>query len=65
MDSKTIVTKFDKSALPRWAQNDANVVEICKTDLAFRADVCSAKTAQLRKVLKREASCRIYAKYNS
>ena len=64
---KTIVTKFDPTTLPRWAQADANVLEICKTDLAFRADVCSAVgvgAVQLRKVLKREAEARMYIKRN-
>jgi len=34
-----IDTKFDKSVLPRPAQRIAEVVEIAKRDLAFRADV--------------------------
>mgnify|MGYP001566614734 CR=1 FL=1 len=57
---KQINTKFDKSALPGWAQNDVRVVEICKRDLAFRCDVARAKTAQIRKLLKREAENRFH-----
>jgi hypothetical protein len=62
---KTVATKFDESALPRWAQKDANVVEIAKRDLAFRCNVCDAKSQALRNALKREASARAYILFNS
>ena len=62
--TKTIPATFDPKALPAWAQRDANVVELCKTDLAFRCDVCDAKAKQWQNVLKREAAARIYIKYN-
>lgn len=53
--SKTIAIKFDPDSLPRWAQNDPQVVLGCKHSLSFRADVCSATTAQMKRHLKREA----------
>jgi hypothetical protein len=62
---KTIATKFDESALPRWARNDTNVVEIAKRDLAFRCNVHNAKSQALRSALKREASARAYILFNS
>lgn len=58
MESKTIETKFDSKALPRWAQNDANVVELCRIDLAFRVNVHNADTNQAREMCKREAARR-------
>jgi hypothetical protein len=56
MESKTINTKFEKSALPRWAQRDQNVVELCKNSLSFRCDVFAAKTAAMKRFLKQEAA---------
>lgn len=58
MNTQTIYKSFDVEVLPRWAQNDAAVVALCKRDLAFRINVCSAKTAQLKAMLKREAARR-------
>lgn len=61
MDAKTINTKFDVKSLPKWAQNDAAVVEKCKNSLSFRANVCSVKNLdvvgakQTAEQLKREA----------
>ena len=59
--STTINTSFDVKSLPRWAQNDAAVVEKCKRNLAFRANVCTVKNLnavgakQYAEQLKREA----------
>lgn len=47
---ETIVTKFDPASLPAWARRHPGVVALCERDLAYRCDVCSAKTAQVRKV---------------
>jgi len=51
----TINTRFNASDLPTWAQNDSVIVERCRNDLAFRADVCNAETAQRRNQLRRDA----------
>lgn len=53
---ETIVVKFDASALPRWAQNDPAVVEMCKSNLAFRCNVYDAKTAVMKNHLKKVAN---------
>jgi hypothetical protein len=55
MDSKTINTTFDPTALPKWAQNDPNVVALCERDLSFRVNVFEATTAQYKQTLKRQA----------
>jgi hypothetical protein len=55
MKSETIVTKFDPRALPRWAQRFPEVVALCERNLAYRVAVHNAKTAQMRKFLKRQA----------
>lgn len=55
---KTIATTFDPKSLPRWAQNDPQVVELCKRDLSFRANVCAATKSDYKKVLKQEAARR-------
>lgn len=52
----TIPTEFDPKALPKWAQQNPAVVEKCRTDLAYRADVCSAVTEAFRKFLARQAT---------
>ena len=52
MTPETKITKFDPQTLPRWAQNDPAVVAKCGRDLSYRANVCSAKTAQMKKFLK-------------
>jgi len=54
--SDTINTKFDVTALPRWAQNNPAVVELCKRDYAYRCDVCAAKSAAMRKLLVKRAT---------
>lgn len=57
----TIINSFSKSDMPRWAQNDPAVVDKCKADLAFRANVCAVKNLsgigakQVANQLKREA----------
>lgn len=51
----TIETTFDPSALPRWAQSHPAVIARCARDLAFRCDVCSAKTQAMRNMLIRSA----------
>jgi RecJ-like exonuclease len=53
--TKTIYVKFDAKSLPRWAQNDPNVVLGSKYSLSFRSNVFNAKTEQAKKQLKREA----------
>ncbi len=53
--SKTINVQFDTKSLPRWAQNDPNVVLGSKYSLSFRANVFEAKTEQAKRQLKREA----------
>ena len=52
----TIPTEFDPTALPAWAQRIPAVVEKCKTNLAYRCDVCGAVTEALRKFLARQAA---------
>ena len=51
----TINVKFNPKSLPRWAQNDPQVVLGCKYSLSFRCDVCDARTEQRKRQLKREA----------
>lgn len=52
----TITVQFDRKALPEWAQKNPDVVEMCKRDGGFRADVCEARTAQVRRLLVKEAA---------
>lgn len=51
----TISKKFDPTSLPKWAQNDPQVVIGCKHSLSFRCDVFDADTDQRKRQLKREA----------
>ena len=51
----TIPTPFDPQALPKWAQRIPAVVEKCRTNLAYRCDVCSAKTRFMRRLLADQA----------
>lgn len=51
----TVNVKFHASDLPAWAKNDSVVVERCRNDLAYRATVCAAQTAQQRNQLRRDA----------
>jgi hypothetical protein len=51
----TINTQFDSTTLPEWAQQNPAIVERCRTDLAFRANVCSATTRQQANFLRRDA----------
>lgn len=55
MKAETINTKFDPAVLPKWAQNDPAVVAKCERDLAYRCNVCDAKTTQMKKFLKSQA----------
>jgi uridine kinase len=55
MKTKTIQTQFDLKSLPRWAQNDQNIIALCERDLSFRDNVFDATTAQYRQTLKRQA----------
>jgi len=55
MQHQTIQVQFDPKSLPRWAQQSKAVVELCQRDLAYRVNVHDAKTAQMRKVLIRQA----------
>jgi hypothetical protein len=55
----TIETKFDPTALPKWAQEDEDVTSLCKIDLSFRASVHDAKTRQMINVLKSIARSRM------
>jgi hypothetical protein len=64
MDNKTIVTRFDPSALPRWAQKDDNVVALCEKSLSFRCDVCAAQTTAMKRLLKRDAARQIARAHN-
>ena len=54
--SETIITKFDPSVLPAWAQDNPAVVARCERDLAYRCDVCSAKHATMRQLLIKRAT---------
>ena len=51
----TIPTQFDPKTLPAWARRYSDVVALAEADLAFRCDVCSAKSKVLRQVLISEA----------
>lgn len=51
----TIITTFDPSSIPTWARRLPAVVAKCKTDLAFRCDVCAATTPAMKKLLERTA----------
>ena len=53
--TSTIPTEFDPTALPKWAQRIPAVVEKCRTNLAYRCDVCSAKTRFMRRLLADQA----------
>ena len=50
---ETINVEFNPKDLPRWAQNDPNVVYGCEASLAFRVNVFDAKTPEMRRYLKR------------
>jgi hypothetical protein len=52
---ETISTAFDPTSLPAWAQRDPQVVEACRVNLAYRADVCSLADACWRRLLRRQA----------
>ena len=54
----TINVAFDPAALPAWAQRLPAVVARCETDLAYRCDVCSAKTRFMRRLLTDQARIR-------
>ena len=51
----TIQSQFNPKDLPRWARRHSDVVALAEADLAFRCDVCSAKSKVLRQVLIGEA----------
>lgn len=51
----TIPTKFDPRNLPAWAQKLPAVIALCESDLAFRCDVCRARTPEMRSLLIRRA----------
>ena len=51
----TIPTEFDPKALPAWAQRIPAVVALCMTDLAYRCNVCAAKTNFVRRLLAKDA----------
>jgi hypothetical protein len=53
--SDTIEIKFNPGALPAWARKNSVVVEICKSDLAYRCNVCTAHSKALREALLDEA----------
>lgn len=55
MTATTIITPFDPKALPAWAQRNPAVVARCATDLAYRCNVCSAKTRFVRRLLAKDA----------
>ena len=52
----TIVTAFDPTSLPKWAQRIPAVVARCKTDLPYRCNVCAAKTPAMKRLLTKQAS---------
>ena len=52
----TINVSFDPTTLPAWAQRIPAVVARCKTDLAYRCDVCAAKTSAIRRLLTKQAT---------
>ena len=52
----TINVVFDPTALPVWAQRIPAVVALCKTDLAYRCNVCAAKTRAIRRWLTKQAT---------
>ena len=51
----TINVAFDPTAIPAWAQRLPAVVARCETDLAYRCNVCSAKTRFVRRLLAKDA----------
>lgn len=53
---KTVEIRFDPATLPAWARRHPAVVARCERDLAYRCDVCAAKTAQYRQMLIRAAT---------
>lgn len=53
---RTVGKSFNRNDLPRWARNDENVVVLCERDLGFRCNVFDAKTAQYKRLLKRQAA---------
>jgi len=55
----TIRTTFETRSLPTWARRYPAVVALAERDLAYRADIHRAKTAQYRRFLRREAERRI------
>lgn len=50
--------KFDQNDLPEWAQVYSEVVDRCRGDLGYRADVYRAETDDWRKMLIRQAGVR-------
>lgn len=61
--SKTVSVKFEAKSLPKWAQKHIDVVERCESDLAFRCEVFSATTNQMRRQLERDAE--LWAEHHS
>lgn len=55
MNNKTINVKFDKSALPRWAQHSEIITLAAMQSLAFRIQVHAAKTPADKRMCLREA----------
>jgi hypothetical protein len=53
--AKTISTQFDPQCLPTWARKYPEVIEMARKNLAYRCNVCSAKTDQMRRHLIRQA----------
>lgn len=49
---KTIDVKFEKSDLPKWAQNHPQVLDRCKNDYTFRCNVMKADAAMRVHLIK-------------
>ncbi len=62
--TETIFIPFDERDLPRWARRHPEVVELCKSNLAYCCDVCSADTSDYRKFLVRLAKRTALARAN-
>jgi hypothetical protein len=52
---ETISVQFDPNDLPEWARKHPDVVEMAMRNLAYRCDVYTARTEQVKRALIRLA----------
>lgn len=58
MTTRTIKTTFDPRTLPKWAQQNPDVIALAARDLGYRCAVCVTKSPAYRRALIDEAARR-------